>query len=169
MQLPTHVIAGILIQYIIMDIFPALDWLTVILIASCALLSHFVLDSLARATYHPPNRLNENFWLTWHLVVYTIGILLVIIFIWYYWLGIIFANLPDLWDWYTLRPIANKKQNPDWGKKYYIHNLVTKFRNYFFGWVPDYTLKRWGVIPETIVFFLWFIFILLNGPQLLQW
>ncbi len=168
MQLPTHIIAGILIQYIIMDLFPSLNWFAVFLIALCALLSHFILDSVAKATYHPPQKLNENFWLTWHLVIYTVGIILLVIFIWYYWLGIIFANLPDLWDWYTLRPIATRKQNPEWGKKYYIHPFVDKFRSLFFNWVPDYRFKRWGIIPELLLMIIWFIFILIFGQQLLK-
>jgi len=73
MQLPIHVIAGIIIQAVIMNftmIPPLLSWVLIIGLAFC---SHFVLDLLAKSTYHPPDRIHDNFWLYWHIFAYGSG------------------------------------------------------------------------------------------------
>ena len=161
MQLPTHLITGILIQYIISTLTPTPSWLSIILIAFFAFCSHFLLDALAKSTYHPPERIKDNFWLTWHILVYLTGIAIIILFFSNYWLGMLFANLPDLWDWYTLRHIASRKKDPDWGNKYYFHPIADKVRSFLFSWMPNLNYKRIGILPELSLIILWFVIIIL--------
>ena len=155
MQLPTHLIVGILIQYVIITIIPTPTWLSMILLIICALCSHFFLDALATSTYHPPERIHDNFWLTWHIFVYLIGFVIIGLFIWDYWLGMIFANLPDLWDWIILRNVASRKNQPDWGKKYYLHPISDRIREWFFFWLPNLSYQRVGILPELGLIILW--------------
>ena len=115
MQLPTHVTVGVLLQILLNIIYPTNDILFYGSVFLITLFSHFILDSLAIMTYHPPTREHTNFWLYWHVFVYVSGIFLIIgsltinpFFI----IGILGANLPDLWDWVILRWILksnNKK------------------------------------------------------------
>lgn len=158
MQFPTHLIAGIFIQYIILEFFITSPWISLILIVILAFCSHFLLDALAKTTYHPPERINDNFWLIWHIFVYGIGILFLIFFIWEYWLGMLFANLPDLWDWYTLRNIASRMKQPDWGKRYYLHPLADNIRSKLFFWLPNLSYNRIGILPELILIAIFVLF-----------
>ncbi|UCG03268.1 MAG: hypothetical protein JSW11_04605 [Candidatus Heimdallarchaeota archaeon] len=155
MQLPTHLIAGIIVQFTIYAIIPPSNWFSAILVVVIAFSSHFLLDALARFTYHPPERIHDNFWLTWHIFVYLIGFVIIGLCIWEYWLGMLFANLPDLWDWYTLRNIASRKSQPDWGKSYYLHPIADKIRQLVFLRMPDLTYKRVGILPELSLIVLW--------------
>ncbi|MFX0206201.1 MAG: hypothetical protein ACFFDT_09450 [Candidatus Hodarchaeota archaeon] len=158
MQFPTHIIIGVLIQYAISTLIPTPLWLSLILIVIFTFSSHFLLDALAKVTYHPPERIEDNFWLIWHIFVYAIGILLVLIFIWEYWIGILFANLPDLWDWFTLRKIATRKNQPNWGIRYYLHPVANKIRSYLFFWLPNLNYNRAGILPEFILIFGFLLF-----------
>lgn len=166
MQFPTHLIAGITIQFILMTFIPTPLWLTGSVIILVSLSSHFILDTLAKSTYHPPQRIYDNFWLAWHIFAYGTGFIIIFLFVWKYWLGMLFAILPDLWDWYTLRRIATKKNQPDWGKKFYIHPVVGKIRSHFFSWLPDLSYNRKGILPELFIVILWFIIIVIYGDML---
>ncbi len=159
MQLPIHIIAGILIQLFITGLIPNPPLLSFILVAIFALGSHFLLDALAKSTYHPPERIDDNFWLAWHIFSYGIGIIFLLLFIWEFWLGILFANLPDILDWYTLRNIATFRKKPF---KPYMHPIVQKIRSIYFHWLPDLTYNRLGILPELIVILFTISVILLN-------
>ena len=119
MQLPTHVTFGVLIQIIFGYFYPNSDIFFFSIMFVLAFLSHFILDSLAIMTYHPPKRQKTNFWLYWHLFVYISGIFMIFGFLYLnplFIIGIIGANLPDLWDWVFLRGILNSQN-----KKLFIH------------------------------------------------
>ncbi len=152
MQLPTHLIAGILIQEFIssyINIDPALK---IILIIVTCFLSHFILDPIALLTYHPPQREDTKFWLYWHLFVYGAGIFLLIVFFNPYWLGMISANAVDLWDWYFLRPYGNKIGKPNLQKKYGLHFIADIVRQPLIKiGVPNLGHKKIGIIPELIL------------------
>lgn len=148
MQLPIHIITGIVVHLIISTLIPDMSILSLMLIIFFALASHFLLDALAKSTYHPPERINDNFWLIWHIFSYGIGIFYLMLFIWDFWIAILFANLPDLLDWYTLRNIANYRKRPF---KPYLHPIANKIRSSYFHWLPDLTYNRLGVLPELIV------------------
>ncbi len=150
LQLPTHVTFGILIQLLLYQIYHKNDIPFLIIVFLLALLSHFILDSLAIMTYHPPERQHTNFWLYWHIFVYVTGIIFILIsllinplFI----VGIIGANLPDLWDWVFLRWLLKSKN-----KKLYIHKYANKIRSLFKSYVPDLSYNKLGIIPESILY-----------------
>jgi hypothetical protein len=65
LQLSTHFVCGVLIDTLVTRTkltFP----LRIALVASMCYLSHGILDKLARATYHPPDPLNDGFWEPYH-------------------------------------------------------------------------------------------------------
>lgn len=157
MQFPTHLIAGILIQFVVSALIPTPSWFSVLLIITIAFCSHFFLDAVAKITYHPPERIHDNFWLTWHIFVYFSGFIIIFLFFWKYWLGMLFAILPDLWDWYTLRNIASRKHQPKWGEKYYLHPIGDKLLSSFFKWIPNRRYKRIGILPELNITILWLV------------
>ncbi|MHA1971728.1 MAG: hypothetical protein ACTSW1_01975, partial [Candidatus Hodarchaeales archaeon] len=123
--------------------------------------SHFILDPLAKATYHPSQRLDTKFWLYWHMFVFITGLVIMAVFIWKYFLGMFFANLVDIWDWLFLRETAKRKRDPDWGRKYYLHPFADKIRSKFFFWLPNLNYKQIGILPELIFITIWSIFVLL--------
>ncbi len=67
----------------------------------------------------------------------------------------LFANIMDLWDWFTLRPIQKKirKKNPEskCGDKYYFHRIVDWVREKLFFWLPKRNYKKSGVIIEILL------------------
>ena len=152
MQLPTHIIAGILIQELITSYIHIDALLKIVLIIITCFLSHFLLDPIAILTYHPPQREHTNFWLYWHLFVYGAGLVLLIIFFNPYWLGMVSANAVDLWDWYFLRPYGNRTGKPDLQKKYGLHFIADRIRKPLVKLgIPNLSHKKIGIIPELIL------------------
>jgi hypothetical protein len=98
MQLPTHFVAGVLIDKLVNKIhLPApAGWAVT---AAACYISHGVLDKLARATYHPPDPLDNPFWIGYHKKILPA-------FTWFvaawfgprHWFAMLFSALPDL-DW----------------------------------------------------------------------
>ena len=130
-------------------IYSTTDFLFLPLVFIIALISHFLLDSIAIMTYHPPQRQQTKFWLYWHVLVYTSGIFMIIAFLLInslFIVGIVGANLPDLWDWVLLRGILKSKN-----KRLYVHKYANKIRSLFINHVPDLSYNAWGVIPEFIL------------------
>jgi hypothetical protein len=67
MQGPTHLLIGMLIQKVFMRArFPVVSDFFIVLLA---FLSHGILDGLARFTYHPPEPIANQFWISFHLIV----------------------------------------------------------------------------------------------------
>ena len=146
MQLPTHVTFGVVIQILVAMAITEPGILFYVTVFLLALLSHFILDSLAIMTYHPPQRQPTRFWLYWHMIVYISGIFFIFgalginfLFI----VGILGANLPDLWDWILLRGIL-KSEN----KTLYVHKYANSLRLLFKEKVPDLSYNKVGIIPE---------------------
>ena len=162
MQLPTHVIAGIVIQFLVMDLVTTPSWLQLILIVILGVISHFFIDALAKVTYHPPTREPGKFWLYWNLFVFGLGIFMVLLYFQVYWIGIFSAIIVDLWDWYFLRNYANRTSRPDWGKKYYLHPIADKIRGRFFSRLPNLNHSKIGIIPELILYIGWLILYLVT-------
>ena len=75
MQTPTHIVIGALIQKTVERHVP--PWMVPWVSAPLALLSHGVLDKLARFTYHPPKAdWRDPFWCAFHAVVLVGSVLL---------------------------------------------------------------------------------------------
>jgi hypothetical protein len=161
LQLPTHLIVGIVIQAVLTYYFLIPEWLSVFLTIIMAFFSHFLVDAIAKITYHPPDRIDDNFWLIWHVFLLLFGIVILLVFMWKYAIGMLFANLVDIWDWLTLRKIARRKGQPEWGKQYYLHPFANKIRSTFFFWLPNLSHNRVGILPEVLLYLSW-IFLLIK-------
>ena len=114
MEAITHILTGVLIQVLCFKylLFPFNFLLTMLL----AFLSHFIVDTLAKITYHTPVALKDDkFWVIWHVITLVSAVGVGIVFFIPYVLGGLFANLVDIWDWGILRPLQNKKkkENPE--------------------------------------------------------
>jgi hypothetical protein len=117
----------------------------IILIAVLAVLSHYLLDCIAISTYHPYKpHWDDTFFKIFH-IVYAFA-LSGLIFIWFfndYWWVMLFSILPDIIDWYILRPIFHKDP--------FVHPSIDKVRDALFSWLPDLKEKKWAVINEFIL------------------
>jgi len=155
MQGPTHLAAGIFIQKIIMKKVQHLR-LQQLLVVFLSVLSHGILDKLAMFTYHPPVPLPDDwFWVSYHIII---GFMFILIFFKYwkkYKLGLIFSILPDF-DWvvlYSSNFFAFKI--PFW-KEPLLHRIFFdllyslppfSFLNTF----PNWNQKRTAVVFEIII------------------
>ncbi|MFX0099038.1 MAG: hypothetical protein ACFFCS_05610 [Candidatus Hodarchaeota archaeon] len=160
MQAITHFLAGIFINALIVRFIP-LVWLQVILIIVFGILSHAIIDTLTYFTYHPPDApkpiTSDKFWLVWHGIVF-LGSAVVLIYYWnLYWLGMGAAVLPDLYDWLFIRPVRSLKKDPDFMKGKDFHPFIDNFREKYLPWIPNWTHKRRGIIPELIIWSFCFI------------
>ena len=108
MQTPTHILIGAAIQKAVERRLPGplVPWVT----APLALLSHGVLDKLARFTYHPPQpQWRDPFWVAFHAAVLAGSVGLLRRYGHRYKWGVRFATAQDL-EWVaahlarTLRP-----------------------------------------------------------------
>ena len=153
MQGPTHPVTGILIQKSLKKVRPMpLQYSGVVVLA---VLSHGILDKLAKATYHPTAPLAHDwFWVISHLII---GALTVYIFVRFwrdYKFSMVCSILPDL-DW-VLRPVVKLFSAGD-GEKPFLHTLVLRFIDIFvppeiWNVLPDWNLARKGLLVEAILF-----------------
>jgi len=149
MQGPTHLMTGILIQKSLQKVRPLpLQYGAV---TTLAVLSHGILDRLARATYHPPSPLvHDGFWLTSHIGIGVVTAYIVIRFWRDYKLSMLCSVLPDL-DW-IFRPLL-KFFSVGSGGKSYLHSLLSRFIDVFIPhriWnvLPNWNLERKGLFVE---------------------
>lgn len=142
MQLPTHFLIGIVIQSIIIWIWPSgMIWVGWIVIAITAFLSHILLDCIAISTYHPPEAHWEDpFWKIFHLGVYITALALVIIFGRTYWWGMLWSFMIDLVDWIILRWLVHKEP--------LFHPIIDKIRTALFSWLPNLTIEKKAAFYE---------------------
>lgn len=153
MQAPTHLATGILIQKAIRkrQRYQRRYSLT---IASLALLSHGILDRLARFTYHPPVPLIQDwFWISYHLVIAVLTVYVVLNCWRKYKLGIIFSVLPDI-DWVVLHVSDFLSiQIPFW-KEPILHKFLFSFLDLlppfsFLNSLSNWNLERKGALLEV--------------------
>ena len=160
MQAITHFLAGIFLNVLVIKFIEPV-WLQVILIIALGILSHVIIDTFTYFTYHPseaPNPVTrDKFWLVWHAIVY-IGSAVVLIYYWIpYWLGMGASVLPDLYDWLFIRPVRSLKKDPDFMKGKEFHPHIDNFREKYLPWIPDWTHRRRGIIPELVIWSVCFI------------
>lgn len=160
MQGPTHLVTGILIQRCLKNVRPLpLHYVSV---AGLALLSHGVLDRLAKATYHPPTPLiGDWFWILSHVIVFLLTVFIVIKF----WRDCKFAMacsvLPDF-DW-VVRSIG-KWVFSGYGDQTPIHTLILRLIDFVIPhrvWdlLPNWNLARKGLLVEIVFFMIILVFI----------
>lgn len=147
-QAISHFLVGIIVQIIFIEILPPLGLILVIILA---FFSHFLVDSVARMTYHLKEaQPQDKFWVIYHIVIYAASAGVLIYFWVPFWIGMGFSVLIDIYDWGFIRG-GRKLKNPTWLEGYEIHPLIDRFRTKFFSWLPDWNEKRYGVIPEAIL------------------
>jgi hypothetical protein len=162
---------GVLVQIVCFIFFPLP--IAILLTIVLGFFSHFLIDSLAKMTYHTPeSHKEEKFWVIWHIITPTlIGVLVlwVVLINWmlvfFFILGGVSANLMDIWDWVILRPKQRKIKAEDpnakfWGDNLFLHSLKDRFQEKVppFSWLPNWNYKKKGVIIEIItITILWIL------------
>ncbi|NVM37624.1 MAG: hypothetical protein HWN81_18665 [Candidatus Lokiarchaeota archaeon] len=152
MNLITHVLIGVYIQILcfIFFAFPFNFLLTLLI----AFLSHFIVDAFSKITYHTPEpHWDDKFWLSWNIIVRVSGYIAIILFFPYY-LGMLFANLPDIWDWVIVRRIQKRRNingEIDYHHNNFFHRIVDKIREKTLFWLPNWIYEKKAVIPEILI------------------
>ncbi|GIV33228.1 MAG: hypothetical protein KatS3mg031_0763 [Chitinophagales bacterium] len=152
MQAPTHVLTGVIIEQLCRRTQP--PWVKAVILCGSALLSHSILDRLARLTYHPPEPdFSSFFWVSYHLGV----LAALIVFLRWFWkayrYGIIFSVLPDL-DWVIKHGYSVLGISPDFYNRPYLHTLIHWVSDHIpvlnhLQYLPDYTAYRQGALLEA--------------------
>lgn len=97
MQVPTHILAGVIVQKLFQQKESSVASITIT--AVTAFLLHGLWDKLALLTYCPPEAdFNDFFWLFYHVVILLVSV--AFLYVWgneYRW-GVFFSLLPDA-DW----------------------------------------------------------------------
>ena len=165
MNLITHVLNGVLIQILcfIFFTFP-FNYIFTILIA---FLSHFIVDAFSKITYHTPApHWDDKFWVTWNIGIRIVGYGALIPFYQYY-LGIIFANLLDIWDWTIVRRIQKRRninRKINYHHNNFFHRIIDKIREKTLFWLPNWIYEKKAVLVEIIIIILLFIGVILLIP-----
>jgi len=166
MQAPTHLITGILIQRSFGEIYPLP--LRYFLIAFLAIISHGILDKLAKFTYHPPDPLiNDRFWISYHLFMIFLTFFIFIKYYKNYKFGMIFSIIPDF-DWIVIHSSKLFSFSVPFWKEPILHKILFSFLDSsplfkFLNTLPNLSLKRIGIIPEIV-----FLIILLFTVEIMQ-
>jgi len=180
MEMITHILMGVLIQLLCFIFLPL--WLAIILTIILGFFSHFLIDALAKMTYHTPEpHKDDRFWVIWHIITpFLIIVFIVWIFIvnwvlfFVFLLGAISANLVDIWDWMILRPKQRKLKAEDpeakfWGDNLFIHPAIDWVREKVppFSIMPNWNYEKKGVIIEMITIAVLWILVSLLIPYLI--
>jgi hypothetical protein len=160
----THNLIAVFIQILCFQFFFfPLNIVFTIIFAYC---SHIIVDAFSIITYHTPEaHKDDNFWLIWHIIIYALSGVSIIIFIIPFWLSIISANIMDIWDWFIIRPIQKRKKRKklEIGRKIplYLHGSVDWVRKNLFFWLPRWNYKKGGIIVEIGVIFIFSALVIL--------
>jgi len=153
MQGSTHLVTGILIQKSLKKIQPLpLQYSAV---AALAILSHGILDRLARATFHPSSPLvNDPIWVISHLAFGILTVFIIVRFWRGFKLAMVCSVLCDL-DW-ALRAVL-QLCSLSFGSKPPLHTLLARFIDIFVPvkiWdvLPNWNLAHQGLIVEAVLF-----------------
>lgn len=152
MQNATHLVCGILIQKAANRVRDAR--LRRLLVASLGILSHGVLDKLARMTYHPPEaQAHDPFWVVYHAALYGASALLAVTNLSTYKQGMLWAAAPDL-DW-VARPLSRRlSPGVSLWKGPILHDALHRLIDALPGLrrlnhLPDWRSKKEGVLVEV--------------------
>ena len=161
MQGPTHILTGVIIR----RIFAWRDYplFSISFTVFFGLLSHGILDKVAKATYHPPHAdFTDPFWLAYHITVWLISIVMLYKFWGEYTLGIIFAMLPDL-DWVILHTADAFGKEIIFYKRPWLHDSLNYILDAvppfsYLNQLPDNRLLPLACIWEVLLFGILWIF-----------
>jgi hypothetical protein len=152
MNLITHVLSGVLIQILCFTYFPfPFNFIFTVIIA---FLSHFVVDAFSKITYHTPEpHWDDKFWVFWNVSIRVVGYSALFPFYQYY-LGIIFANLPDIWDWTIVRRIQKRRninRKIDYLHNNFFHRIIDKIREKTLFWLPNWIYEKKAILIEIAI------------------
>lgn len=158
MQAITHFLIGVILQILI---FPFNHPIGLVIGILICFFSHFLVDCLAKITYHPATaQTGDKFWVVSHIFL-IIGAGVVLVYFWnLYWIGMVFSVLVDIYDWGFIRGIRYLKKESDWFQRYQIHPFIDRIRDKIFFWLPNWNEKHYGIIPEVIFIGLLYYFII---------
>jgi hypothetical protein len=168
MEAITHILTGIFIQVIcfIYFIFPVNLIFTIIF----AFFSHYLIDALAKITYHTPKAHPEDkVWVLWHLITPALIVVLLVWLLLINWMlvvvfmiGAIAANFVDIVDWLIFRAILKKDRE----KGYFLHDSIDIIRDKIppFSWLPNWNQKYIGIIPEALIILIIWLTIFFTLP-----
>jgi hypothetical protein len=150
----THFLTAVIIQILCFKYF--LFPLNIVFTIIFAFSSHILSDIFSNLTYHTPKVMKgDKFWIVWHVIIYSVSALAVILFIIPYWLAILSSYLPDIIDWHILRPIQKfrKRKNSESKVKYkyLIHPFIDLLRVKLFFWLPDLKYKKHAIMTELLI------------------
>lgn len=154
MQGPTHILTGVILKRIFNWKYYTL--VAAVLIALLGLLSHAILDKVAKATYHPPHTdFTDAFWLSFHIIVWLCNLVLLYVFWAEYKLGIIFALLPDI-DWLLVDTAGAFGKELIFYQKPWMHEALNWFMDHvppftYLNELPDNTLLPLACIWELLL------------------
>ncbi|MFW9818760.1 MAG: hypothetical protein ACFFE5_04040 [Candidatus Thorarchaeota archaeon] len=153
MESITHNLSAILIQILcfMYFVYPLNMIFTIVI----AFLSHFLSDALSKITYHTSEAMKDDkFWIIWHVIIYSASIIVAIIFFIPFWLALLSVNIPDVIDWFIIRPLQNRKRKMgsevSEEKNYRLHHISDWIRSKLFFWLPDLRYKKVGIITELV-------------------
>jgi len=152
MQAPTHLLTGMLIQKSANRV--RLRVARIFIVALFAFFSHGILDGLARFTYHPPEFIANEFWISYHLII---SVLTIYIFLKYwkkYKLGLVFSILPDF-DWLILYSSEFLSVKIPLWSELILHKVCFGFLGLlpqlgFLGSLPNLTLDEKAAVVEIV-------------------
>lgn len=154
MQAPTHILTGVLIERAVRrHVNSRFDPL---IIVTSGLVSHMLLDRVARLTYHPAKAMpRDPFWLSYHGLLVAATLLALKL----YWpdhkLGILAAVFPDI-DWIVFRPLTTLFPQLDALQGPVTHQAMMALLSaalplHVFDGLPDWTLNEATVVIELAV------------------
>jgi len=152
MQAPTHLLIGMLIQKSLNRV--GLPVVRIFVVALLAFFSHGILDSLSRFTYHPPEFIANEFWISYHLILL---VLTVYIFLKYwkkYKLSLVFSILPDF-DWLILYFSEFLSINIPLWSELILHKVSFFFLGSlpqlsFLSYLPNWSLNEKAAVVEIV-------------------
>jgi hypothetical protein len=162
MQAYTHFLTGILIQLAFVLLFSFLlintpfSAIILVLIIIFTLifgfLSHALLDSFAKMTYHPPKALWDDwFWKIYHLITLIAAAVIVICF-WPFLLGMFAAVIIDIVDWGVRELRKIPALHLQWYDRPILHEFFSDpVKKHVFGFLPNWNHERKGIVPEIIL------------------
>jgi len=140
------------------------------LIVFLAILSHGVLDKLARFTYHPPMPLPEDwFWVSYHSIIVFIFFLIFVKYWKKYKLGLVFSILPDF-DWVVLQSSKFFSVKILFWKEPILHKVFFSLLDLlppfsFMNSLPNWNLERTAAVCEFTLLATLTIFIYTIGKE----
>jgi len=152
MQAPIHLFTGVFVQRVFKGVrAPVLRYFITALVA---FLSHGILDSLVRFTYHPPDPIANVFWISYHLIIASLTVYIFIKYWKKYKLGLVFSVLPDF-DWVVLYSSRLLSTGISFWAEPILHTLSFGFLGSlpqlsFLNSLPDWRMDEKAAILETI-------------------